>query len=281
MKKKSCHGEESKIMNNTSNQHPNGNQALIELLFQLADDDFILAYRGSEWLGLAPHIEEDVAFSSISQDTMGHSAMFYQLLESLNVGDADHLAHSRPVNERRNAVLLEKVNGPGHYLVEPRYDWAFAVVRNYFYVAAKKVKMESLKTSSYQPLADVAIRVNLELYYHHLHWKTWFIQLVKAGGEARTRMIKAIHSVAEEMDGIFELGPLEQEMVGAGLIVSSKELKQRWFSLLGPVLEDIQVSLPALSMVSGNGRMGEHTDDLEVALQTLKEVYQLDPHATW
>ncbi|WP_420812925.1 Phenylacetic acid catabolic protein, partial [Peribacillus acanthi] len=56
---------------------------LIELLYQLADDDFILAYRGSEWLGLAPHIEEDVAYSSINQDTMGHAVMFYRLLEEL------------------------------------------------------------------------------------------------------------------------------------------------------------------------------------------------------
>ena len=34
-------------------------------------------------LGLAPHIEEDVASSSIRQDSMGHAAMFYQLLEEL------------------------------------------------------------------------------------------------------------------------------------------------------------------------------------------------------
>ena len=42
---------------------------------------FCIAYRGSEWLGLAPHIEEDVASSSISQDSMGHAAMYYQMLE--------------------------------------------------------------------------------------------------------------------------------------------------------------------------------------------------------
>ena len=162
--------------------------AAVELLFQLADDDFIIAYRGSEWLGLAPHIEEDVAFSSISQDTMGHAAMFYLLLSDLGAGDADHLAHARPAEERKNAILLEKVNGPGTYLTEPHYDWAFAVVRNYFYAQAKKVKIESLKNSSYQPLAEAAVKVNMELYYHLLHWKTWFSQLVSAGGEARTRM---------------------------------------------------------------------------------------------
>ena len=62
---------------------------IINLLFQLADDDFLYAYRGSEWLGLAPHIEEDVASSSISQDSMGHAAMFYKLLEELGEGNAD------------------------------------------------------------------------------------------------------------------------------------------------------------------------------------------------
>ena len=68
---------------------PEYKKALIELLFQLADDDFLFAYRGSEWLGLAPHIEEDVASSSISQDSMGHVAIFYKLLEELGAGKAD------------------------------------------------------------------------------------------------------------------------------------------------------------------------------------------------
>jgi ring-1,2-phenylacetyl-CoA epoxidase subunit PaaC len=271
-------------MNNsleTNLEITNERKPLHELLFQLADDDFILAYRGSEWLGLAPHIEEDVAFSSISQDTMGHAAIFYQLLEELKVGNANDLAHSRPVNERRNAILLETVNGPGHYLVEPRYDWAFAVVRNYFYVMAKKVKMDSIKTSSYQPLAEAAVKVNLELYYHILHWKTWFTQLLKAGGEARTRMEAAIQTVAEDMGGVFELGSCEKEMVESGLIDSSSELKKQWLQKMQPILEEVQLTLPPLKMKNGNGRNGEHTADLDHALSTLREVYHLDPSATW
>jgi ring-1,2-phenylacetyl-CoA epoxidase subunit PaaC len=269
----------NKEINQTENNHnPN---ALHELLFQLADDDFILAYRGSEWLGLAPYIEEDVAFSSISQDTMGHATMFYQLLEGLVAKDANDLAHSRPLTERRNAILVEKVNGPGHYLVEPRYDWAFTVVRNYFYVTAKKVKMDSLKKGSYKPLAEAAVKVNLELYYHILHWKTWFTQLLKAGGEAKTRMMAAIQMVVEDMDDVFHLGPCEKEMVKLGLIESSNNLKQQWLQIMNPILDEVQVTLPAFAMKSGNGRAGEHTKDLEDALATLKEVYHLDPSAIW
>ncbi|HAK99554.1 MAG TPA: phenylacetate-CoA oxygenase subunit PaaI, partial [Exiguobacterium sp.] len=147
--------------------------ALASLLYQLADDDFLYAYRGSEWLGLAPHIEEDVASSSIAQDSMGHAAMYYQLLEELGEGNADALAHVRLAHERKNSILVERVNGPGYYMEKPEYDWAFAVVRNYCYTVAKKIRIDALKSSSYEPLAAAAVKINMELYYHLLHWQTW------------------------------------------------------------------------------------------------------------
>ena len=256
--------------------------AAVELLFQLADDDFIIAYRGSEWLGLAPHIEEDVAFSSISQDTMGHAAMFYQLLSDLGAGDPDQLAHNRPAAERKNAILLEKVNGPGTYLTEPHYDWAFAVVRNYFYAQAKKVKIESLKNSSYQPMAEAAVKINMELYYHLLHWKTWFSQLVSAGGEARTRMEAAMEKVFVELEGMFSLGSLAEEFSKHNLIDSEEALRTKWMQMMAPVFESLNLKMPdQFGMMSGNGRNGEHTADLQTALDTLSEVYISDPAASW
>ncbi|WHX42380.1 phenylacetate-CoA oxygenase subunit PaaC [Mesobacillus sp. AQ2] len=256
--------------------------AVHKLLFQLADDDFIIAYRGSEWLGLAPHIEEDVAFSSISQDTMGHAAMFYQLLSDLGAGDPDRLAHARPAAERKNAVLLEKVNGPGTYLTEPHYDWAFAVVRNFFYAQAKKVKIESLKNSSYQPLAEAAVKINMELYYHLLHWKTWFSQLISAGGEARLRMEAAIEAVFEELDGLFSFGAKGEEFEEHSLIDSEAALKTKWVQMMTPMFDSLNLGIPEkFGMKSGNGRNGEHTADLETALDTLGEVYNFDPAASW
>jgi ring-1,2-phenylacetyl-CoA epoxidase subunit PaaC len=46
--------------------------ALRALLLALGDDELIIGHRHSEWTGHAPHIEEDVAFSSIAQDEIGH-----------------------------------------------------------------------------------------------------------------------------------------------------------------------------------------------------------------
>ncbi|WP_053366658.1 1,2-phenylacetyl-CoA epoxidase subunit PaaC [Bacillus sp. FJAT-27245] len=257
-------------------------EAVVELLYQLADDDFIVAYRGSEWLGLAPHIEEDVAFSSISQDTMGHAAIFYKLLEELGEGNLDDLAHGRPARERKNAILLEMVNGTGTYLNEPRYDWAFAVVRHYFYTAAKKNKMVSLMRSSYIPLAEAAARVNVELYYHQLHWKTWFTQLMNSGGEARQRMEAAMAKVFAGFGDVLALGSKEGEFINHGLIATSQELREQWIATMEPVFSQIGASVPAeFGMAGGSGRDGEHTQDLEDALSVLSEVYRFDPAAGW
>ncbi|WP_240035181.1 1,2-phenylacetyl-CoA epoxidase subunit PaaC [Neobacillus notoginsengisoli] len=260
----------------------NYKEALINLLFQLSDDDFIVAYRGSEWLGLAPHIEEDVAFASISQDTMGHAAMFYKLLEDLGVGPVDSLAHARTAAERKNAVLLELVNGPGTYIKEPQYDWAFAVVRHYFYTIAKKIKMVALMSSSYSPLAEAAARVNIELYYHHLHWKTWFSQLMSAGGEARTRMEAAIKKAFDTAGDLFSYGNMAGDITGFNLIDESSALQEKWLEQLKMVFDSVDFALPEqLGIKMGNGRDGQHTKDLEEALSVLSEVYRFDPAAAW
>ncbi|MFD3447398.1 1,2-phenylacetyl-CoA epoxidase subunit PaaC [Microbacteriaceae bacterium 4G12] len=265
----------------TSTTNPAYKEALEQLLLQLADDDFIFAYRGSEWLGLAPHIEEDVAFSSISQDTMGHAAMFYELLEEIGAGNANDLAHNRPVQERRNAVLVELVNGPGHYMEDAQYDWAFAVVRNYFYTTAKKVKIDSLKSSTYQPLADVAVKVNMELYYHVMHWKIWFTQLLQSTDEAKERMMAAIEMVSEDVGGLFAFGDLAKQMEEFGLIENEALLQEKWLAALQPVFELVGLQAPTCGMKHGNGRNGEHTEDLQAALVTLSEVYRIDPVVQW
>ncbi|MET3696467.1 ring-1,2-phenylacetyl-CoA epoxidase subunit PaaC [Bacillus oleivorans] len=257
-------------------------KALAELLYQLADDDFLLAHRGSEWLGLAPHIEEDVAFSSISQDTMGHAAMYYQLLEELGEGDADYLAHGRKASERKNAILLELKNGTGTYLEEPRYDWAFTVVRNYFYDTYKKIKLDSLKSSSYVPLRNAAVKISMEQYYHIMHWSTWFKQLTLAKGEARERMKQAIGRVWDEFQGVLTLGVQADEMAHFHLIDREEKLTAAWISYIIPIFSEVKIDFPgSCGMKLGNGREGIHTKDLEEAIDTLSVVYASDTNAVW
>ena len=259
----------------------NHTEALKELLFQLADDDFLISYRGSEWLGLAPHIEEDVASSSITQDTMGHATMYYNLLEEIGVGNADALAHARPSAERRNSILAERVNGEGYYMETPIYDWAYAVVRNYFYSQAKRVKIDSLRESSYTPLAEGAVKVSMELHYHLMHWRTWFTQLLSSTDEAKERMNKAIELVMEDFGDVFSYGQYKEAIESEGLIASEEELTKNWIATLTPVFESLGLKVPEIPAPTKNGRNGEHTEELDVAIETLSEVYRIDTVAVW
>lgn len=254
-------------------------QALIDLLYQLADDDFMNSFRGSEWLGLAPHIEEDVAFSSITQNTMGHAVLFYQLLEELGEGDRDVLAHVREANARRNAVYLEKRNGEGSYLVDPQFDWALTVVRQYLYEVFKKVKLEALTSSSYQPLAHVADRVLMEQSYHLAHWQTWFRQLQKSTEDAKRRLNDRLQEAWGAFDDVLSLGPYADEMEAFELVVGEEELKERWMKEIKRVIKEIPKE--PLKSGAGRGRYGEHTEDLDQALVTLSEVYNSDRTAAW
>src|SRR5205823_5760665 len=53
--------------------------ARAQRLLAIADDELILGWRDSEWTGIAPMLEEDVAFSSIAQNEIGHARALYEL----------------------------------------------------------------------------------------------------------------------------------------------------------------------------------------------------------
>ncbi|WP_019121583.1 1,2-phenylacetyl-CoA epoxidase subunit PaaC [Brevibacillus massiliensis] len=257
-------------------------QALMDLLFQLADDDFILAYRGSEWLGLAPHIEEDVAFSSMSQDMMGHAAMFYEMLEELGVGKADDLAQLREAKAFRNAILVERKNGIGEYNDDPHYDWAYSIVRNYVYGLHKLVRLEALINSSFAPLALVSRKMLTEHRYHLMHWQVWLKQLANSTDTARQKVEAAIAKVWADAGELSDLGPKAESIVRFGLIAGEDLLKQKWLTKTKEVFKGAGLEWPGEpGKPQERGRAGEHTADLVSALETLSEVYRIDPAASW
>src|SRR4029078_1664005 len=79
----------------------------VDLLLSLADDELILGWRNSEWTGIAPSLEEDVAFSSIAQNEIGHARALYELAARERGTSADALAFDRAPEEYRCSRLVE------------------------------------------------------------------------------------------------------------------------------------------------------------------------------
>ena len=156
---------------------PETRDALAELVLAIADDEFVIGFWDSEWTGIAPMLEEDVAMSSTSQDEIGHARAWYELVAQLTDDDADRIAFGREPEAYRHAPLMN----------HPRTDWAFTVARRFLYEHADAVRLEALSRSSFTPVAELAAKMRREETYHLLHFDVWLRRLAEGGGDAGWR----------------------------------------------------------------------------------------------
>jgi ring-1,2-phenylacetyl-CoA epoxidase subunit PaaC len=138
-----------------------------QLLLQIADDELILGWRDSEWTGIAPSLEEDVAFSSIAQNEIGHARALYELAARDLGTTADELAFDRTPDEYRSAPLVEL----------RRLDWARTIARHWLYETADRIRLEALKASDDAEVAGLAAKMDREEVYHRMHAEMWVERL--------------------------------------------------------------------------------------------------------
>ena len=138
-----------------------------QLLLEIADDELILGWRDSEWTGIAPLLEEDVAFSSIAQNEIGHARALYELVARERGTTADELAFDRSPDEYRCAQIVEL----------RLLDWAQTIARHYLYEEADAIRLERLKQSDDAEIAGLAAKIDREEAYHRMHAQMWHERL--------------------------------------------------------------------------------------------------------
>lgn len=248
-------------------------EAMKDMLTRMADDVLILAHRHSEWTGLGPLLEEDIAFSSIAQDKLGHAQALYAMLhEHFEGAEPDAMAFGRPEQQMRCCHLVELPNG--------EYD--FSLMRHFLFDAAEFVRWTALCESTFEPLANLALKIRGELKYHLYHAQTWIIQLGAQGSEeSKARMQSALRIVWPYALGVFETRNGDADLIAEGVFPGEDELRTRWITFVGNVLEKAALEMPQdVSAVLG-GRDGYHTEHLGPLLDEMTEVYRQDPSAQW
>jgi ring-1,2-phenylacetyl-CoA epoxidase subunit PaaC len=160
------------------------------LLLPIADDELVLGWRNSEWTGIAPFLEEDVAFSSIAQNEIGHARALYQLVAEELGTTSDELAFDRSPNQYRCSRLVELRLVP---------DWALTIARHHLYEDADARRLETLKASDDPEVAGLAAKIDREEAYHRMHAQMWHERLSE-----EPRYAKALQ----------ELGPLLDDRDG-------------------------------------------------------------------
>lgn len=255
--------------------------ALADLLLALADDEFVLGFWDSEWTGIAPVLEEDVAYSSIAQDEIGHARALYGLLADLTGRDADTIAYDRDPTGFRQARLLDLDRG----------DWAQSIARRYLYDTADAVRLAALAGSAYAPLAELLGKVRREEAYHLLHFDDWLRRLNR-DPEGRARLVATLTTLWPAALDLFTPLAGEAALVRAGILPRPfTALRGDWLAALAPIFGELDLPLPARRQDDGayapivapvtGGRDGDHDPAFNRLWAELTMVYREDPGATW
>jgi ring-1,2-phenylacetyl-CoA epoxidase subunit PaaC len=171
-------------------------------LLAIADDELVLGWRNSEWTGIAPFLEEDVAFSSIAQNEIGHARALYELVARDLGTTADELAFDRRPDEYQCSEFVELRLVP---------DWARTIARHYLYETADAQRIKALMNSDDPEVAGLAAKIDREEAYHRMHAQMWFDRL-----KDEPRFVEALEElrplVGERGEHIAEFGDLWEEM---------------------------------------------------------------------
>lgn len=254
-----------------------------QVLLALADDALITGHRASHWTGVAPSLEEDLAFSTIAQDGINHADLWYQVLigtdrDDLRAG-VDALGLGRAPEDYRHAIVCERPPG----------DFAYTLARHWLLTRFEAVRLQTLTRSSDAEVAAIAVKLVHELRYHREHADHWFHTLSSGGDDARQRFHTALGAVLPASLGLYEPVAGEAEAVADGLLpVGHADLRALVEAETAPLLRAVGYHdlVPADSDTvpdaDAGGRLGRHSDDFTVDVwPEMTALYRAHPGARW
>jgi ring-1,2-phenylacetyl-CoA epoxidase subunit PaaC len=242
-------------------------------LLRLADDRLVLGHRLSEWCGHGPILEEDIALANIALDLIGEATLLYKL-----AGDAegkgrneDALAYFREAVDYRNALIAEL----------PKGDFAFTIVRQFFFSVFSLLQMEALKKSSNADLAGIAAKAAKEARYHVRHSAQWVVTLGDGTEESHARAQRAVDELWRYTGELFLADAIDRDAATVGVGIDPSTLADTWRAQVDDVLRRATLTVPAVSYMQRGGRDGKHTEHLGLMLSEMQIVARSHPGASW
>ncbi|MFC7142558.1 1,2-phenylacetyl-CoA epoxidase subunit PaaC [Halosimplex aquaticum] len=242
------------------------------LLFRLADDEFVLAERYTEWQVVAPTLESDLSLANIAQDELGHARVRFDALGELGYDERD-LVWERDPGAFRHSTLVELPFAEG--------DWADAILRGYLYDAAEDLRLDAVAASGVRELVDPVEKIRSEEEYHLDHAQTWLERLCDDEG-GRERVQAAADRLFPYALTLWAPGAEASAIRDHGFRGESLEsMRGQWLDTVASFLESLDVSVPfdpgddpAESLPAARGRDGSHTDHWPELHDELTETYR-------
>jgi ring-1,2-phenylacetyl-CoA epoxidase subunit PaaC len=281
---------------NSKIQETNYTHALLDYTLRLADDALIMGHRLSEWCGHGPVLEQDIALTNTALDHLGRARSLYQyaaeqfnglaaddklnfftsvalqniVTSGANI-DEDDLAYLRDGWDFRNLLLVE----------QPNNDWAYTVVRSFFFDAFNYFFYSKLAAHADSPFSAVAEKSLKEVTYH-LRWsREWIIRLGDGTEESHKRIQQAVNDLWMFTGELFTGTDVDKLMVENGYGVDLQSVKPLWAECVKEVFAEATLDMPATTWMQNGGKEGRHSEHLGYILAELQFMQRAYPGMEW
>ncbi len=254
--------------------YPRQRAALDSKLLRLADDEFILGHRNSEWTGHGPILEEDIAFANLAIDELGHGILWYRIVAGLRgrIPETypDKLVYERTAGEFRTSTSSRCRTPTGRS----------ACCASSSSTPTNRSMSPHCRPATTSPIAEAATKIKQEEVYHLHHTRAWVQRLGLGTDESRRRMQSALDQLWTPFQQLFAPGPDESLLVDAGITPDLRPVHGKWSDMVVPFLESCALVVPIAGIVP-DVRGPANLERMTALIGELQEVSRIAPGAVW
>jgi len=248
-------------------------EALFEFLLRLGDNTVVLSHRVSEWIGHSPVLEEEIALANTALDLIGQTQLWLELAGEIEGKGrtADNLAYLRDAWDYRNLLLVERPNG----------DFGKTMMRQFLSDAWQSLMLGKLLSSTDPRVAEIAAKASKEVAYHLERSADTIVGLGDGTEESHNRMQEALDDLWDYTGEMFIGDEVDDILAADGIAPSATSLKSEWDELVGRILTNATLTIPAKSYAHKGGKTGVHTEHLGFILADMQFLQRAYPGASW
>ena len=247
---------------------------LFEFLLRQGDNALILGHRTSEWCGVGPALEEDIALANTALDLIGQTQLWlgYAAEVEGRGRSANDLAFLRDAYDFRNILMLEV----------PNEDFGRTLMRQFLFDAFQVPWLTLLQVSSDQRVSDIAVKSLKEALYHLQRSRDTIISLGDGTEESNTRMQQALAFLWPYSGEVFRDDEIDHAMAEIKVAPLPSEVRNVWLETVEGTFDLAYLIKPEGDFAHSGGRTGvRHTENLGHMLATMQILQRSYPGAQW
>jgi len=248
-------------------------EALLKYVLRLADNVSILGHRLGEWCGHGPVLEQDIAMTNIALDCIGQARNYYQYASKIEGIDKteDDYAYLRDPLDYYNLLIVE----------QPNKDFAYTIVRQYFFDVFHFLFLQKLSDSKDKQLAAIAEKAIKEVTYHCKWSGDWVLRLGDGTDTSHEKMQHAIDILWTYTGEMFLMDEVDEILLKEKIGVDLIGLRQEWLKILSEHFKEATLTLPETTWTQKGGKQGYHSEHLGYILADMQYLPRTYPGSIW